>query len=265
MTSSTSFAKVIVKQKFHKEEKLDPDDFKKILEKIPGLDVKRAADQFAFYYEELIKTNQKYNLTRITEEREAYLKHFYDSIIPVLEFGSTIFRSGMKICDVGTGAGLPGIPLKILYPDVKLTLLDSSKKKLEFLKTVTSELGFTHVDCVWQRAEEFGQGTGREQFDLVVSRAVANLRALSEYCLPLVKGDRYFLAYKGKNGDQELTEAKDLISILGGKVAKDFKFDLVENDDFRTLFLIKKIKPTPKKYPRSNSQIKSDMKGYNAK
>ncbi|BDR59000.1 16S rRNA (guanine(527)-N(7))-methyltransferase RsmG [Xylocopilactobacillus apicola] len=244
---------------------MDPDELETILKQMPGLDVQAAMQQFSFYYQELIETNQKYNLTRITDQKEAYLKHFYDSIIPALQWGSTVFRPEMKICDVGTGAGFPGIPLKIIYPDVKLSLLDSSQKKLQFLKNLSAQMHLTDVDFVWQRAEEFGQARGRAEFDLVVSRAVANLRMLSEYCLPLVKTNGYFLAYKGKNGHQELSEAQDLISLLGGQVQEELDLDLLDNDDFRTLFLIKKIKPTPKKYPRSNSQIKADMKGTHAK
>ncbi|BDR57008.1 16S rRNA (guanine(527)-N(7))-methyltransferase RsmG [Xylocopilactobacillus apis] len=244
---------------------MDPSEFTKVLEQISGIDAEKTAAQFALYYDMLIETNQKYNLTRITEVEEAYLKHFYDSIIPILKFKTSIFQSDMRICDVGTGAGFPGVPLKIIYPDVKLTLLDSSQKKLQFLKELTDKLHLTNVDFVWQRAEEFGQGEGREKYDLVVSRAVANLRVLSEYCLPLVRKGGYFLAYKGKNGDQEMIEAKDLIKTLGGNVKQELLIDLKQDDDSRSLFLIKKNTITPRKFPRSNSQIKASMKGYHAK
>lgn len=244
---------------------MDPEEFKKKIALISNLDVEKASQQFKFYYDEMIKTNQKYNLTRITEIREAYLKHFYDSIIPALNFSEKIFEGSPKICDLGTGAGLPGIPLKIIYPDVKLSLLDSSRKKLQFLQNIIDQMNLVDVECVWNRAENYGQNEGREKFDIVVSRAVANLRTLSEYCLPLVKTGGYFIAYKGKNGHSELTGAQDLITLLGGSVKQVIDVKLLQDDESRTLFLIQKEKITPKKYPRPNSVIKAEMKGYHAK
>lgn len=244
---------------------MNPEEFEKVLEKIPGVAAPQAAQQFAIYYNELIKTNQKYNLTRITDLNEAYLKHFYDSLVPVFYFNAPLFAKAESICDVGTGGGLPGIPLKIVYPELKLTLLDSSQKKLQFLRELCEVLQLKNVEFVWQRAEDFGRKTGRERFELVVSRAVANLRVLSEYCLPLVKPNGYFLAYKGKNGKKELTEADDLIKVLGGEVRKIIDIDLKQNDDYRTLFLIQKVKATPQKYPRTNGQIKAKMKGSHGK
>lgn len=244
---------------------MNPKEFEKILEKIPGVVVDKTARQFAIYYNELIKTNQKYNLTRITDLNEAYLKHFYDSIIPIFYFNSDLFTRAHSLCDVGTGGGFPGIPLKIIYPELKLTLLDSSQKKLQFLKNLCELLQLNNVDFVWQRAEDFGRKKGREKFDLVVSRAVANLRILSEYCLPLVKKSGNFIAYKGKNGENEILAANHLISMLGGKIQKTVDVDLKKDDDYRTLILIHKIKITPHKYPRANGQIKAKMKGSHGK
>lgn len=152
--------------------------------------------QFKLYFKMLIEVNEHVNLTRITEEDEVYLKHFYDSITPLFTFGA-VFKDGATLCDVGAGAGFPSIPLKILKPGLKVTIVDSLQKRLNFLKDLISELGLTDVELVHGRAEDVGQNKlYRERFDIVTARAVARMSVLSEYCLPLVKKGGYFVALK---------------------------------------------------------------------
>lgn len=207
-------------------------------------------EQFATYYNKLIEFNKKVNLTRITDKNEVYLKHFFDSITPLLEF-SDLFKGEKSLCDVGAGAGFPSLPIKILCPDLSITIVDSLGKRLKFLDELVSDLSLDKVTLVHSRAEDAGQNKNlREKFDLVTRRAVARMSVLSEYCLPLAKVDGYLVALKGPKAQDELAEAKNAIEVLGGSVKEVKELTLPDTDDERTLIVVKKVKATPKKYPR---------------
>lgn len=207
-------------------------------------------EQFKLYFKFLIEVNEHVNLTRITEENEVYLKHFYDSITPLFVFGD-VFKEGATFCDVGAGAGFPSIPLKILVPSLKVTIVDSLAKRLTFLKELIAKLDLIDMELVHGRAEDVGQNKlYREKFDIVTARAVAKMSVLSEYCLPLVKKGGYFVALKGPKAEDELDEGKKALAVLGGKLIKDEELTLPETTEERTLVLVKKVKETPKKYPR---------------
>ena len=194
----------------------------------------------------VVEWNQKINLTAITEEEEFYTKHFFDSIS--LAFFKD-YSNIESICDVGSGAGFPSIPLKILYPNLKVTIVDSLNKRIKFLNLVKDELGLTDCNFVHARAEEFGQNKEyRESFEIVTARAVARLNVLSELCLPLVKKNGYFLSLKAQKAEEETKEATNAIKILGGKLEKDLNFD-IEGEE-RHILEIRKAKETPNKYPR---------------
>ncbi|MDT2757938.1 16S rRNA (guanine(527)-N(7))-methyltransferase RsmG [Enterococcus asini] len=204
--------------------------------------------QFATYFRLLVEWNEKMNLTAITEEKEVYLKHFYDSLLVGLKME---LAPNAAICDVGSGAGFPSIPLKILYPELSVTIVDSLNKRITFLKELTSQLGLTTVCLYHDRAETFGQNPQfREQFDYVTARAVARLNVLAELCLPLVKKEGYFLALKAAKSEEELQEAKPAIAQLGGKFIEEKTMALPLTGDERHLLVIQKKKVTPKKYPR---------------
>ena len=207
-------------------------------------------EQFATYYNKLIEFNKKVNLTRITDKNEVYLKHFFDSITPLLEF-SDLFKGEKSLCDVGAGAGFPSLPIKILCPDLSITIVDSLGKRLKFLDELVSDLSLDKVTLVHSRAEDAGQNKNlREKFDLVTGRAVARMSVLSEYCIPLAKVDGYLVALKGPKAQDELAEAKNAIEVLGGSVKEVKELTLPDTDDERTLIVVKKVKATPKKYPR---------------
>lgn len=207
-------------------------------------------EQFATYYNKLIEFNKKVNLTRITDKNEVYLKHFFDSITPLLEF-SDLFKGEKSLCDVGAGAVFPSLPIKILCPDLSITIVDSLGKRLKFLDELVSDLSLDKVTLVHSRAEDAGQNKNlREKFDLVTGRAVARMSVLSEYCLPLAKVDGYLVALKGPKAQDELAEAKNAIEVLGGSVKEVKELTLPDTDDERTLIVVKKVKATPKKYPR---------------
>ncbi len=204
--------------------------------------------QFYRFYELLIEYNKDMNLTAITEYDEVVKKHFVDSlaiqnIIDLLEIQTLV--------DVGTGAGFPGIPLKIVYPHLKVTLLDALNKRVKFLDIVIKELGLKNISAEHGRAEDFAKNKKyREKYDLCVSRAVANLSTLSEYCIPFVHLGGCFIPYKSENIDEELEQSKKAISILGGNVEDVVRFKLTDTDIGRSLIKIKKEKKTPEKYPR---------------
>lgn len=204
-------------------------------------------EQFSLYFDLLIETNKVMNLTAITEPEEVAVKHIIDSL---LAYDEKIFP-GKLLADVGTGAGFPGIPLKIYCPELKVVLLDSLAKRLKFLQTVIERLGLEDISCVHLRAEDAGQNKDhREKYDLVTARAVARLSVLSEYCLPLVKQGGYFIAMKGSKFKEEITEGLTAVSILGGEIVSAEEVKLPGLDDGRAIIKIRKIKRTPAKYPR---------------
>lgn len=204
--------------------------------------------QFLTYYEMLVEWNEVMNLTAITEYEEVMKKHFVDSLSLIQTFD---VNKKVSVIDVGTGAGFPGLALKIAYPNMKVTLLDSLNKRINFLNAVIEKLGLTDVETVHGRAEDFAKpGKLREKFDLCVSRAVANLTTLSEYCLPFVKVGGEFISYKSEKITEEMENAKKAISLLGGKFDRSKDFYLPDSDIYRNLVVIKKVKETPKKFPR---------------
>ena len=208
----------------------------------------RQIEQFRTYFTELVEWNEKMNLTAITDEPSVYLKHFYDSISAAFYVD---FKKEMTVCDVGAGAGFPSIPLKICYPQIELTIVDSLNKRITFLNHLADELQLANVHFVHARAEEFGKNKAyREQFDLVTARAVARLSVLSELCVPLVKKGGKFVAMKGAAGPEELVDAKSALNILGVELVEQFDFELPEEDSERTIYVFDKVKTTPKKYPR---------------
>ena len=209
--------------------------------------------QLERYYELLCEWNEKINLTAITDPKGVAVKHFADSLSI---FNYINVPQNARVIDVGTGAGFPGLVLKIARPDIKLTLLDSLQKRLNFLQVVCNELNLDSK-LIHSRAEEGGQDLDqRESFDLVVSRAVAQLNILCEYCIPYVRLSGSFVAFKG-DADGEIKSAKKAIGILGGKINNTFKFELPFEGGGRTLVEIEKVSPTPDKYPRQNGKIKS--------
>lgn len=204
-------------------------------------------EQFATYFKTLVEWNEKMNLTAITDENEVYLKHFYDSLTLAFEVD---FTEKLSLCDVGSGAGFPSIPLKIVFPELQITIVDSLNKRITFLTELTNLLGIS-ASLYHDRAETFGQNIEfRESFDLVTARAVARLNVLAELCMPLVKLGGHFYALKAAKSEEELTEAKHAIAILGGKFIKETAVDLPKISDQRHILTIEKKKVTPKKYPR---------------
>ena len=226
----------------------DTTDFIKKCEKIGITLSEKQISQFMTYYDLLVEWNSFMNLTAITEFNEVIDKHFIDSLA-ICEYVD--FKNGDSLIDIGTGAGFPGIPLKIVFPELRITLLDSLNKRIKFLDTVIESLGLENVETIHGRAEDFAkQQSYREKYDFVISRAVANLATLSELCIPFAKEDKYFISYKAEKCNEELEDAKKAISILGGKVEKQIEYKLPDTDMNRNLLLIKKVKSTPNKYPR---------------
>lgn len=208
----------------------------------------RQADQLMRYKELLVEWNEKMNLTAITEDMEVITKHFLDCLTVQSSIDLTQVKS---LVDVGTGAGFPGLVLKIAFPNVHITLIDSLNKRLKFLQNVIDELGLTGIECVHGRAEDLGKNKAyREQFEVCASRAVANLAVLSEYTLPFVKKGGYLIALKGQKLDEELAEGEKAITILGGTIDKLVDVVVPYTDLNHRIAKIKKVKETPKKYPR---------------
>ena len=217
--------------------------------------------QFEDYFHLLVEWNEKMNLTAITDQEEVYLKHFLDSMSLILAFDELekihglnkdkLQKGEFSLIDVGTGAGFPGIPLKILFPQSKIVLMDSLQKRVTFLEEVIRKLDLKNIEAVHARAEDLGKDSNyREQFDLSVSRAVANLAGLSEYCLPFVKVGGAFVSYKSGKAKEELLAAKNAIFLLGGSTVSEKEFFLPGTDMNRNLIVIEKKQPTSKKYPR---------------
>ena len=230
----------------------DLTSFEKGMEQLSITLLKEQKQQFLTYYEYLVEKNKVMNLTAITEYEEVITKHFLDSLAVVK---TSCFKpeelAGKRLIDIGTGAGFPGIPLKIAFPELDILLLDSLNKRINFLNEVTEMLGLTKINTVHGRAEDYAkQKEYREQFDFCVSRAVANLSTLSEYCIPFVKQGGCFISYKSGNVDQELIQAEKAVKILGGQREDVVRFSLADTDMDRSFVVIRKAKPTPKKYPR---------------
>ncbi|MFB9860046.1 16S rRNA (guanine(527)-N(7))-methyltransferase RsmG [Salinicoccus siamensis] len=204
-------------------------------------------NQFRRYFNMLVEWNDKVNLTAVTDEAGVYLKHFYDSLTPL--FHITIAEEA-SICDVGAGAGFPSIPLKIVRPDLKVTIVDSLNKRIIFLNELTAELELDKIHLVHDRAETFGQGSQRHMFDIVTARAVAQLNVLAELCLPLVRTGGHFLVLKGKKGMEELEDSDFALELLGGEIMETHNFTLPEEDSERYIIDIKKKRKSPRKYPR---------------
>lgn len=228
---------------------MNPDQFVEELAKHNLSLSKNQVQQFKIYFKYLVAVNLHLNLTRITAEDEVYLKHFYDSITPLFVLGK-VFKEKVTLCDVGAGAGFPSLPLKIVRPDLQVTIVDSLAKRLNFLKQLLAKLGIGDVKLIHGRAEDVGQNKiYRAHFDLVTARAVARMPVLSEYCLPLVKQGGYFVALKGPKAHAELQASQKALQVLGGKLVRSYAISLAPGEQ-RNLILIAKTKATPRKYPR---------------
>ena len=209
------------------------------------------AEQFAKFFEFLIAENEKFNLTAITQPNEVAIKHFLDSILPMMEI-----PKGARIVDVGTGGGFPGIPLKIMRDDIEIVLLDSLQKRIKFLEEVKTLLGLSRTTCVHARAEDYVKNE-REKFDIAISRAVASTPTLVEYLLPYVKVGGKVIMYKGSKASEELAEGQKAIKEMGGKVDKILEFRLKEIESDRNIVVLKKIAHTNPKYPRGKNLPKT--------
>lgn len=235
---------------------MTPEEFQKALAKHGIILNDHQMQQFADYFANLIAVNQRVNLTRITDQKDVYLKHFYDSLTGAFAVTS-LQNDQLTLCDIGAGAGFPSIPLKIAFPQLQVTIVDSLNKRIKFLEDLVTKLNLSQVNLVHARAEDFSKkgSLHREQFDLVTARAVARLSVLSELCLPAVKVGGIFLAYKAQAADSEIKAAHNAIQKLGGRLNSTYALELptvpVEE---RNLIIIDKVKKTPLSYPRRAGQ-----------
>ena len=227
---------------------MTPQEFYQLLSK-QGIELTdRQKDQFERYFELLVEWNEKINLTAITEKNEVYLKHFYDSIAPVLQ--GLIDNQEFKLLDIGAGAGFPSLPMKIICPQLDVTIIDSLNKRINFLKLLAEELALDKVHFYHGRAEDFAQDKAfRARFDLVTARAVARMQVLSELTIPYLKVGGKLLALKASNAPEELDEAKNALNLLFSKVQDNLSYAL-PNGDPRFITVVEKKKETPNKYPR---------------
>ena len=208
----------------------------------------RQKEQYERYFELLVEWNEKINLTAITEKDGVYLKHFYDSIAPILQ--GLIENQPIRLLDIGAGAGFPSLPMKILFPELDVTIIDSLNKRINFLHLLAEELGLSGVHFYHGRAEDFAQDKAfRAQFDLVTARAVARMQVLSELTIPYLKVGGRLLALKASNAPEELEEAKNALNLLFSKVEDNLQYEL-PNGDPRYITVVEKKKETPNKYPR---------------
>jgi len=243
---------------------------KRFLAQLKELEVeltKEKEQMFEKYYRLLFSWNELMNLTAITEKNQVYEKHFLDSLsivkmLDMKKMNETVeerdklgeikgVQRGCRVLDIGTGAGFPGIPLKIVFPEIKMVLLDSLEKRVRFLGEVVKELEINRISCLHGRAEDFARKEEyRQGFDLVVSRAVADLSVLSEYALPFVKVGGSFVAYKSSSIKEEVDKSENAIEVLGGQIKEEVTFSLPDTEIRRTLLRIEKVSDTPEKYPR---------------
>ena len=233
---------------------MDRDIFLKGLEEVGYNITEEKTDKFDLYSKLLVEWNEKMNLTAVTDPEGISVKHFLDSIVPVFNFE---LKENSKVIDVGTGAGFPGVPIKIIRDDLDFTFMDSLNKRINFLKEVSDNINFEKVEFVHARAEEAGQNKNyREKYDYAVSRAVANLKVLCEYCLPFVKVGGIFAAFKQYDVEEELNDAKAMIGSLGGKIKEIKEVKIPQSDIVRKIILIEKVKNTPSQFPRRANKIK---------
>lgn len=232
---------------------MDRNEFIYELEKLNIKITDKQLNQLEQYYNLLIEWNKFMNLTGITEKEQVYLKHFYDSLTLCKVIDLNVEET---LCDIGTGAGFPGMVLKILFPNLKVTLVDSLQKRLNFLQEVINKLELTDIELVHVRAEDYGK-ENREKFDVVTARAVSPINILLEYCLPLVKVNKYFIPMKG-NISQEINLLDKSLDKIGGNLIKKYEFLLPIEESNRTILMITKYKETNKKYPRKTSEIKKN-------
>lgn len=227
---------------------MTPDVFYQLLAETGFVLSDQQKEQFATYFDRLVEWNEKINLTAITEKNEVYLKHFYDSLAPILQ--GILTNQPLKLLDIGAGAGFPSLPMKILFPQLEVTIIDSLNKRINFLNLLAEDLGLTGVHFYHGRAEDFGQDkTFRGQFDVVTARAVARMQILAELTIPFLKIGGQLIALKASSADTELDQAKTALNLLFAQVSNSINYQLPNGDD-RNLTLVTKKKETPNKYPR---------------